>query len=121
VAYDEQLAQRIRDILAPRADVGEKKMFGGIAFMVRDRMAVGVVKDDLMVRVGPDAHDEALAQPHARPMDMGGRVSRGFVYVAPAGLASDDALQGWIDRGIRFAATAEPSNRRAKGSCGGNR
>lgn len=121
MAYDEQLAQRIRDVLAPRADVGEKKMFGGIAFMVGDRMAVGVVKDDLMVRVGPDAHDEALAQPHARPMEMGGRISRGFVYVAPAGLASDDALQRWVDRGLRFAASAEPSKRRSKGSGGRDR
>jgi TfoX/Sxy family transcriptional regulator of competence genes len=121
MAYDEQLAQRIRDVLGPRADVGEKKMFGGIAFMVGDRMAVGVVGDDLMVRVGPDAHDEALAQPHARPMDMGGRVSRGFVYVAPAGLATEEALRGWVDRGLQFAATAEPSRRRAKGSGGANR
>jgi TfoX/Sxy family transcriptional regulator of competence genes len=112
MAFDEALAQRIRQALAARDDVLEKKMFGGIAFMVGDRMAVGVVKDDLMVRVGPDAHDEALAQPHARPMDMGGRVSRGFVYVAPEGVASDADLVAWIDRGLRFAATVEPSARR---------
>lgn len=106
--YDEGLAQRIRQLLADRNDVVEKKMFGGIAFMLGERMAVGVVKDDLMVRVGPDAHDAALAQPHARPMDMGGRVSRGFVYVAPEGL-TEDALAGWVDRGVRFAASAQPA------------
>ena len=112
MAFDEALAQRIRQTLATRDDVLEKKMFGGIAFMVGDRMAVGVVKDDLMVRVGPDAHEEALAQPHARPMDMGGRISRGFVYVAPEGVAGDADLAAWIDRGLRFAATVEPSTRR---------
>lgn len=113
MAYDEALAERIRQVLAARNDVTEKKMFGGIAFMAGDRMAVGVVKEDLMVRVGPDAHDEALAQPHARPMDMGGRVSRGFVYVAPDGVASDADLAAWIDRGLRFAATVEPPKRRS--------
>lgn len=113
MAFDEALARRIRGALAARDDVVEKKMFGGIAFMVGDRMAVGVVKDDLMVRVGPDAHDDALTQPHARPMDMGGRVSRGFVYVAPEGVATDADLAAWIDRGVRFAATVEPPKRRS--------
>lgn len=114
MAYDAHLAQRIRQALASRDDVVEKKMFGGIAFMVGDRMTVGVINDDLMVRVGPEAHDDALAQPHARPMDFSGRVSRGFVYVSPAGVASDDELATWIDRGLRFAATAEPSKRRTR-------
>jgi TfoX/Sxy family transcriptional regulator of competence genes len=114
MAYDEGLTERIRRALASRDDVVEKKMFGGIAFMVGDRMTVGVINDDLMVRVGPEANDEALAEPHARPMDFSGRVSKGFIYVAPAGIADDAALEAWIDRGVRFAATAEPSRKRAR-------
>jgi hypothetical protein len=90
MAYDEALAERIRGVLGVRHDVREQKMFGGIAFMVRDRMAVGVINDDLMVKVGPDAHDEAMAQPHVRPMDFTGRPMRGMVYVAPAGVVEQE-------------------------------
>jgi hypothetical protein len=67
MAYDEALARRIRSLLAPREDVREQKMFGGLTFMVADKMAVGIAGDDLMVRVGRDAYDEALARPHTRP------------------------------------------------------
>jgi TfoX/Sxy family transcriptional regulator of competence genes len=70
MAYDEVLAARIRSLLVERGDVTERKMFGGIAYMVADHMAVGVIRDDLMVRVGSDAEAAALAEPHARPMDM---------------------------------------------------
>ncbi len=108
MAYNEVLADRIRAVLANRDDVTERKMFGGIAFMVRDHMAVGVVQDDLMVRVGPDAHHEALARPHARPMDFSGRPSRGMVYVAPAGVAADTDLAGWVLAGAAFAASQPP-------------
>jgi hypothetical protein len=73
MAYDEVLAERIRTALCGRDDVLEKKMFGGITFMVAGRIACGVVHDDLMVRVGPDGHDEAVAQPHVRPMDVTGK------------------------------------------------
>ena len=103
MAYDEGLAQRIRPLLAGRGEVTERKMFGGIAFMVGDRMAVGIVGDDLMVRVGPEAHDAALARPHTRPMDFTGRPSRGMVYVAPAGIASDAELARWVEAGAAYA------------------
>jgi TfoX/Sxy family transcriptional regulator of competence genes len=103
MAYDEVLAERIRTALRGRDDVVEKKMFGGITFMVAGRMACGVVHDDLMVRVGPDGHDEAIAEPHARPMDFTGKPMRGMVYVAPAGVATDDALRGWVERAVRVA------------------
>jgi TfoX/Sxy family transcriptional regulator of competence genes len=103
MAYDEALASRVRAILRGQEDVTERKMFGGLAFMVRGRMACGIVHDDLMVRVGPDAHDEALAQPHTRPMDFTGRPSRGMVYVAPAGLASEADLSRWVERGVAAA------------------
>jgi TfoX/Sxy family transcriptional regulator of competence genes len=108
MAYDEGLAARIRGVLAERDDVTERKMFGGIAFMIGDRMAVGVVHDDLMVRVGPDAHDEAVARLHVRPMDFTGRPTRGMVYVAPAGVAADDDLAQWVVNGAAFAASLPP-------------
>ena len=106
MAYDAVLAERIRTALHGRDDVVEKKMFGGLTFMVAGRMACGVVHDDLMVRVGPEWHDEAVAEPHARPMDFTGKPMRGMVYVAPAGIASDDDLRSWVDRAVSVA-TAE--------------
>jgi TfoX/Sxy family transcriptional regulator of competence genes len=112
MAYDEALAARIRAVLAGRDDVREQKMFGGIAFMVGDRMAVGVVHDDLMVRVGADAHDDAVAQPHARPMDFTGRPMPGMIYVAPAGVADDADLARWVEAGAAFAASQPPKQRR---------
>ena len=87
-----QLAERIRGALRGRDGVTERKMFGGIAFMVGGNMAVGVIRDDLMVRVGPDAHDEALAQPHVRVMDFAHRPMKGMIYVAPDGVATDPEL-----------------------------
>ena len=103
MAYDEALAGRIRAALRGRDDVAERKMFGGIAFMVAGRMACGVIRDDLMVRVGADGHDEALSEPHTRPMDFTGRPMRGMVYVAPAGVANEGDLQRWVDRAVRVA------------------
>lgn len=105
MAHDEGLAQRIRETLEERAGVSEKKMFGGVAFLVNGNMAVGVVKSELMVRVGPDAHAEALRQKHARPMDFTKRPMKGFVFVAEAGLEEDAQLARWIERGVRFAAS----------------
>ena len=108
MAFDEQLAERIRGALRGRDGVTEQKMFGGIAFMVNGNMAVGVTRDELMVRVGPDAHDEALAKPHVRVMEMGHRPIRGMVNVAPAGVESDADLQRWVDAGANVAAALPP-------------
>jgi TfoX/Sxy family transcriptional regulator of competence genes len=108
MAYDEQLAQRIRGALRGRDGVTEQKMFGGIAFMINGNMAVGITRDELMVRVGPDAHDDAVAQPHVRIMDMGNRPMRGMVNVAPPGVASDADLQRWVDAGANVAAALPP-------------
>lgn len=108
MAYDETLAQRIRELLADKHSVVEKKMFGGIAFMLRGNMCCGIVRDDLMVRVGPERHEEALAQPHARPMDFTGRPMRGMVYVTPEGCRTDEALKRWVELGVKFAATLPP-------------
>jgi TfoX/Sxy family transcriptional regulator of competence genes len=112
MAYDEVLADRIRSVMAERDDVTEQKMFGGIAFLIGGRMAVGVIKQDLMVRVGPDAHADAVGMPHVRPMDFTGRPMRGFVYVAPAGVAGDPELRRWAGAGAAFAASQPPRNRR---------
>ena len=103
MAYDERLAERIRSQLAERGDVREQKMFGGVAFMVSDRMAVGIIGDDLMVRVGRDDYDEAVRLPHTRPMDFTGRPSRSMVYVSPESTGSDADLAHWVDVGTAAA------------------
>ena len=101
--HNEELAERVRRVLKGKRQVGERKMFGGLTFMVRGNMACGVENDRLMVRVGPDAQDDALGQPHARPMDFTGRPMKGFVFVEPAGLKKDRDLKAWVQRGVDFA------------------
>lgn len=108
MAFDERLAQRVRGFLAERADAVERKMFGGLAFMVNGHMCCGVVAEDLMVRTGPDAYERALGEKHAREMDFTGRPLRGMVYVAPAGTASDRQLAGWLERGLAFVNSLPP-------------
>ncbi|GAB4463120.1 MAG: TfoX/Sxy family protein [Anaerolineae bacterium] len=102
MAFSEELAERVRAILADRPDVVEKKMFGGLTFMVRGNMCCGIQQDGLMVRVGPEKYTEALAQPRARAMDLGGRPMRGMVM---EGLASDAALAAWVEQGVQFASS----------------
>jgi TfoX/Sxy family transcriptional regulator of competence genes len=108
VVYNEQLAERIGTILEGRPEVSERKMFGGLAFMVNGNMCCGIVRDELMVRVGPDGHDEALAQPHAKPMDFTGRPMKGMVYVEPDGVRGDADLKAWVERGYAFAGSLPP-------------
>jgi TfoX/Sxy family transcriptional regulator of competence genes len=107
VAYDEELASRVRTVLAAQPGVQEKKMFGGLSFMVAGQMCCGVLKNELVVRIEPDQFDELLAQPHVRPFDFTGRPSLGMVYIAGDGVSSDRALAAWIKRGIDFV-TAHP-------------
>jgi TfoX/Sxy family transcriptional regulator of competence genes len=118
MAYDEKLAERIREALGPREDIEERKMFGGVAFLCAGRMFVGITGDDLMVRVGPERYEEALAKPHARPMDFTGRPMKGYVYVAPAGRRTVASLRTWVELGARFVATlpsgAPPRRRKAR-------
>ena len=83
-------------------------MFGGLAFMVNGHMCCGLVGEDLVVRVGPGGHDEALAQPHARPMDFTGRQMKGFVYVGALGYRTKAGLRTWIKRGLRFVLSLPP-------------
>ena len=108
MAYDETLAQRIRELMADKHSVVEKKMFGGIAYMLDGNMFCGIVKDQLMVRVGPERYDDALARPHAVPMDFTGRSMRGMVYVTPDGFRTDSDLKRWLELGLEFAASLPP-------------
>jgi TfoX/Sxy family transcriptional regulator of competence genes len=105
MAYDEGVAQRIRETFADRDDVVEKKMFGGIAFMVRGNMCVGVNGDDLMLRVGKARHAELVDRPHVRPMDFTGRTMDGFLYLEPEGYESDEDLAAWIGTALEFVLT----------------
>lgn len=109
MAYDQELAHRIRAVLAGRdLDPVERQMFGGLAFMVRGHMTVGVMGDELMVRVGKAGHEEAVGRPHARVMDFTGRPMRSMVVVAPAGFDDDADLEGWVGRGLAFTTTLAP-------------
>ena len=110
MAYDEGLAERIRDTFTALGVQGveEKKMFGGLAFLLGGHMCCGVSKDLFMARFAPDATDEALTRPGARPMDFTNRPMKGMAFVEPAGVASDAALRGWIDEGVRFVRSLPP-------------
>jgi TfoX/Sxy family transcriptional regulator of competence genes len=116
VPYNESLATRIRAELAGQPSVEEKKMFGGLTFMVGGQMCCGVIKDDLVVRIDPEQFDELVAQPHVRPFDFSGRPMQGIVYVNEQGLSSSEALGTWVHRGLAFIAahpaTAKPRRRR---------
>ncbi len=103
--YDEGLGERIRDVLSDRSDISEKRMFGGLAFLVRGHMCVGIVKGDLMVRVGPEAYEHVVREPHAREMNFTGRPLKGFVYVASQGFEADADLQRWVARGVSYASS----------------
>ena len=107
MAYDETLAERVRDRLAGVPGVTDKRMFGGLAFLTDGRMTVGITGDDLMVRIGPDAAADALTQPGTRLMEMGGRQMRGWVRVDGAEL-DDDVLESWLGRAREYVLTLPP-------------
>ena len=108
MAYDEHLAQRVREQLAPQPGLAEKAMFGGVAFLLDGNMAVGLSGDELMVRVGPDRSDEALARPHTRPFDMTGRPMKGWILVASDALDGEPELADWVSEGVAFARSLPP-------------
>ena len=103
MAYDEILGEHVRALLGKAPDVEERKMFGGLCFMVNGNMACGITREDLMVRVGQEASEAFLAEPEAREMDFTGRSLRGMVYVATDSIASDADLAKWVERGADFA------------------
>ncbi|MCY0933154.1 TfoX/Sxy family protein [Streptomyces sp. H34-S4] len=108
MTYDEGLAQRIREQLGERPDLTEKRMFGGLSFLVGGNMTVGVVGDELISRVGPDQAEKALARPEARPMDFTGRPMRGWVTVSGPALTQDSVLHHWITTALAFTGTLPP-------------
>jgi TfoX/Sxy family transcriptional regulator of competence genes len=108
MAFDEGLAARIRDAVRARAGISERRMFGGLAFMLRGHMFVGILGDTLMARVGPDGYAEALREPWVRQMDFTGKPMKGYVFVAPEGFESDASLESWIARCIRFVESLPP-------------
>jgi TfoX/Sxy family transcriptional regulator of competence genes len=103
MAYDEGLAQRIRESLTGQPDLLEKQMFGGIGFMAQGNMVCGVISDSLIVRVGPDRYTEALAQPHTKEFDFTGRPMTGWVMVSLPGYEADESLEEWMNLGITYA------------------
>lgn len=118
MGYDVETAERVRRILSVRRDVAEKKMVGGLSFLVDGSMCCGITGSGLMVRVGPGAVGEALAEPHVRPMEMAGRPLRAFICVDPEGYRTDADLAAWVQRGIAFVSTLpekkEPKVARAR-------
>ena len=114
MAYDEKAAERVRRVLSGRRDLVEKKMIGGVCFMVSGSMCCGVTGSALMVRLGRETCQRMLTQPHVRPMEFAGRRPTGFVLVDPGGYRTDTALATWIRRGIDFVSTLPTKKPAAK-------
>jgi hypothetical protein len=112
MAFDEKLAGRIRRLLGDKKSLSEKRMFGGLAFMLKGKMCCGIVGDDLVARIGPDNYEKALEESYVRPMDFTGRPMRGYVYVGRNGTKTDRALKTWLDRSAGFVSTLASKGRR---------
>jgi len=108
VSYDQEAAGRVRAMLSSRDDVVEKKMVGGLSFLVNGHLCCGITGPALMVRVGAEGRDQALREPHVRPMEFAGRPMAAFVRIDPAGFAAEDALAGWVQRGLDFVSRLPP-------------
>jgi hypothetical protein len=111
MAFDDALAERLRDVLAGK-DAVEKRMFGGLCFMVGGNMACGILKSDLIVKVPKDQHAAMLARPGARPFDFTGKPMAGILFVAGDAVTDDAKLREWVDVGLRTAASAPPKRKR---------
>ena len=109
MAYDERLADRVRDLLAGDPALTERKMFGGLTFMLNGNMCCGIIADQLMLRLGADLAAQALEQTHVHPMDFTGRPMTGMVYIAPAGLRGK-ALRPWVEQAAAFTRTLPPKH-----------
>ena len=112
MAYNEKLAQRIRERLINLPAYMERKMFGGVCFLLHGNMACGILNDDVIVRVGKDAYESALALPHTKKFDITGRAMSGWVMVSPQGHGSDQQLDAWLQRGVDFAASLPHKQKR---------
>jgi TfoX/Sxy family transcriptional regulator of competence genes len=112
MAFDEKLADRTRRVLKDKKGLSEKKMFGGLAFLLGGKMCCGVLNDDLVARIGTGGYEKALKEPHVRPMDFTGRAMRGYVYVGRSGTKAGSALKKWLDRSVGFTSTLTSKSRR---------
>ena len=108
MAFDETLAARVREILSPVAGFSEKKMFGGLSFLLHGNMCCGVLKDELVLRLEPERAQELLKRPHTRPMDFTGRPLKGFVFIEAGGLRTDRQLREWVSMALAFARSLPP-------------
>jgi hypothetical protein len=108
MAFDEGLAQRVREVLVDTPGLIEKKMFGGIGFLLDGNMACGVHGDQLIIRVGPDNYEDALQTSHATPFDLTGRAMKGWIFVELGGFEADEDLKRWVLEGIDFARSLPP-------------
>jgi len=108
MTYDEGLAQRLREEIGELPGCVEKKMFGGVGFLLNGNMVCGVINADLIIRVGPDQYENALQERHSKQFDITGRPMTGWIIVVPDGYAEDKDLKYWLDRGIEFAKTLPP-------------
>jgi TfoX/Sxy family transcriptional regulator of competence genes len=108
MAYDEELAGRVRDVISAREEVTERKMFGGIAFMVAGNMACGVLGEDLIVRLGDEEVEKALKEEGVRPFDFTGKPMKGIVFVSPERTSDDAGLTEWVEAGADYASSLPP-------------
>lgn len=115
MAYDEQLAERIRRYFQTRRGVEEKRMFGGLCFMLNGHMCCGIHKRRLMIRVTPDRYEVLLKKTHASVMDITGKPMRGFLFVSPAGCRTTSSLAIWLDEAVECAKSKPPKKRKTKG------
>jgi TfoX/Sxy family transcriptional regulator of competence genes len=114
MAYNEKLADRIRETLVDVSNVFEKYMFGGVCFMVNDKMCVGVVKDEMMCRINPDMEGTVLEMHGCRPMDFTGKRMKGYVYVSEEGMKTKKALEYWVNLCLDFNAVAKAAKKKSK-------
>ncbi|OSZ78873.1 RNA methyltransferase [Chitinophagaceae bacterium IBVUCB1] len=112
MAYNEKLAQRVREALATQKQVEEKAMFGGLCFMVNDKMCIGINAEDMMCRINPDAEDEALQRPGARPMDFTGRPMKGYIFVDESALKKKSDFDYWVNLCLAFNPKAKQSKKK---------
>ena len=112
--YSEKLAGRITKLLKPQKGVVEKKMFGGICYMLKDKMMAGIAKNELMIRCLPDKYESMLKKHHAREMDFTGKPLKGFLYIDDLGIKTEKQLQYWLDVGIEYALKSPPKKKKKK-------
>ena len=102
------LADRVREVLSEREGVSQRRMFGGVCFMIHGNMCVGTWKGSLIVRLDKKDHDKTLAEPHTKPADITGRVMKGWALLEPAGIDSANDLETWVDRAASYAESLPP-------------